>query len=112
MNTKVAQRIVRSLPRRRRSLQRAEIPEEHAEPDDAGRIGVDHITRHRHGETAARGSARYQRARIIPLRCRAAPKPEWLVRAPVAQLPGLKELMRGLNLHTVCEERGARVGEC
>jgi lipoyl synthase len=43
------------------------------------------------------------------------PKPEWLkVRAPGS--PGylrLKELMRGLNLHTVCEEAQCpNIGEC
>ena len=43
------------------------------------------------------------------------PKPEWLkVRAPGSpSYLRLKELMRGLNLHTVCEEaRCPNIGEC
>src|SRR5262245_34884232 len=56
-------------------------------------------------------------AKVLPLTPVTArePKPEWLkVRAPGS--PGylrLKNLMRGLNLHTVCEEaRCPNIGEC
>jgi lipoic acid synthetase len=56
-------------------------------------------------------------ARVIPLIPNAprAPKPEWLkVRAPGSpSYLRLKGLMRGLNLHTVCEEaRCPNIGEC
>ena len=57
-------------------------------------------------------------ARIIPLSSTAeprAPKPDWLkVRAPGSpDYLRLKGLMRGLNLHTVCEEaRCPNIGEC
>jgi len=55
--------------------------------------------------------------KILPLTLVAprAPKPEWLkVRAPGSpSYLRLKELMRGLNLHTVCEEaRCPNIGEC
>ncbi len=56
--------------------------------------------------------------RIIPLSSAAeirSPKPGWLkVRAPGSpSYVRLKELMRGLNLHTVCEEaRCPNIGEC
>ena len=54
-------------------------------------------------------------ARVIPLTPARLPKPEWLkVRAPGS--PGylrLKELMRDLKLHTVCEEAQCpNIGEC
>src|SRR5579864_4992884 len=45
----------------------------------------------------------------------AAPKPEWLkVRAPgSSNYLRLRDLMRGLKLHTVCEEaRCPNIGEC
>jgi len=56
-------------------------------------------------------------ARVLPLTPVAArePKPEWLkVRAPGSPAYlRLKTLMRGLNLHTVCEEaRCPNIGEC
>ncbi len=56
-------------------------------------------------------------ARIIPLvpSQPRLPKPEWLkVRAPGSpSYLRLKELMRGLNLHTVCEEAQCpNIGEC
>jgi len=56
-------------------------------------------------------------ARIIPLvpSQPRIPKPEWLkVRAPGSpSYLRLKELMRGLNLHTVCEEAQCpNIGEC
>ena len=55
--------------------------------------------------------------KILPLTLVAprAPKPDWLkVRAPGSpSYLRLKELMRGLNLHTVCEEaRCPNIGEC
>jgi lipoic acid synthetase len=55
--------------------------------------------------------------KILPLTLVAprAPKPDWLkVRAPgSASYLRLKELMRGLGLHTVCEEaRCPNIGEC
>ena len=55
--------------------------------------------------------------KILPLTLVAprAPKPEWLkVRAPGSpSYLRLKELMRELNLHTVCEEaRCPNIGEC
>jgi len=56
-------------------------------------------------------------ARVIPLTPAQArlPKPEWLkVRAPGSpSYLRLKTLMRGLNLHTVCEEAQCpNIGEC
>src|SRR3954469_24935814 len=56
-------------------------------------------------------------ARVIPLTPAQPrpPKPEWLkVRAPGSpSYLRLKELMRGLNLHTVCEEAQCpNIGEC
>src|SRR5690242_9243799 len=55
--------------------------------------------------------------RVIPLTAAQPrlPKPEWLkVRAPGSpNYLRLKGLMRGLNLHTVCEEaRCPNIGEC
>ena len=43
------------------------------------------------------------------------PRPEWIkARAPVGErYEGLRDLMRGLDLHTVCEEaRCPNIGEC
>ena len=54
-------------------------------------------------------------ARNAPTSCRAQPKPEWLkVRAPGSEnYLRLKGLMRGLGLHTVCEEANCpNIGEC
>jgi lipoyl synthase len=56
-------------------------------------------------------------AQVIPLTDvrQRSPKPEWLkVRAPGSDTyRRLKELMRGLGLHTVCEEaRCPNIGEC
>jgi lipoic acid synthetase len=56
-------------------------------------------------------------ATIVPMTLveRPAPKPGWLkVRAPGSpNYLRLRELMRGLNLHTVCEEaRCPNIGEC
>jgi lipoyl synthase len=56
-------------------------------------------------------------ARVVPLTVvePRTPKPDWLkVRAPgSAGYVRLKELMRGLKLHTVCEEaRCPNIGEC
>src|SRR5712675_2635356 len=56
-------------------------------------------------------------SRVIPLApaLPRTPKPEWLkVRAPGSpSYLRLKSLMRGLNLHTVCEEaRCPNIGEC
>ncbi|PWT84239.1 MAG: lipoyl synthase [Blastocatellia bacterium] len=56
-------------------------------------------------------------ARVVPLTVvePRAPKPDWLkVRAPGSpRYLRLKQLMRGLNLHTVCEEaRCPNIGEC
>ena len=50
----------------------------------------------------------------IKLLDRALQRPDWLkVRMPAGPFAELKDLMRGLELHTVCEEaRCPNIGEC